>query len=194
MSPPSVTFTSREKACTAASVLRINTNSVTSAPIWRPKPAPPVPMADGPLQPFLVRATTTPLPPRPLKPNPALVAVMMSSPLASLSTACGIAFSGTAWKRSISWVRFLEACFGFCSGVMVAGMSDYRHKRHNVSSLLYHIVCPAKYRRVIFDAEVDTVLKDVCLDIAKRYEIAFLEIGTDKDHVHFLVQSVPSYS
>ena len=90
--------------------------------------------------------------------------------------------------------RFLEACFGFCSGVMVAGMSDYRHKRHNVSSLLYHIVCPAKYRRVIFDAEVDTVLRDICLDIAQRYEIAFLEIGTDKDHVHFLVQSVPSYS
>src|SRR5262245_51885255 len=40
---------------------------------------------------------------------------------------------------------------------MVAGMSDYQHKRHNVSSLLYHIVCPAKYRLVIFDAEVDTV-------------------------------------
>jgi putative transposase len=34
-------------------------------------------------------------------------------------------------------------------------------------------VCPAKYRRVIFDTEVDTVLKDVCLDIAKRYDIAF---------------------
>jgi len=40
-------------------------------------------------------------------------------------------------------------------------MSDYQHKRHNVSSLLYHIVCPAKYRRVIFDEEVDTMLKDV---------------------------------
>src|SRR2546422_3654836 len=77
---------------------------------------------------------------------------------------------------------------------MVAGMSDYRHKRHNVSSLLYHIVCPAKYRRGIFDTEVVTVLKDICLDIAKRYEIAFVEIGTDKNHVHFLVQSVPSYS
>ena len=95
---------------------------------------------------------------------------------------------------SISWVRFLEACFGFFPGVIVACMSDYRHKRHNVSSLLYHIVCPAKYRRVIFDTEVAIVLKDVCLDIAKRYEIVFLEIGTDKDHVHFLVQSVPSYS
>lgn len=30
--------------------------------------------------------------------------------------------------------------------------------------------------------------------MAKRYEISFLEIGTDKDHVHFLVQSVPTYS
>src|SRR2546428_528574 len=71
------------------------------------------------------------------------------------------------------WVRFLEACFGFFGDGIVAVMSDYRHKRHNVSALIYHIVCPAKYRRVIFDAEVDTVRKDVCLDIAKRYEIAF---------------------
>src|SRR2546428_6561527 len=71
------------------------------------------------------------------------------------------------------WVRFLEACFGFFGDGIVALMSDYRHKRHNVSALIYHIVCPAKYRRVIFDAEVDTVRKDVCLDIAKRYEIAF---------------------
>jgi REP element-mobilizing transposase RayT len=40
----------------------------------------------------------------------------------------------------------------------------------------------------------DGVLKDVCLEIAARYEITFLEIGTDGDHVHFLLQSVPSYS
>lgn len=53
---------------------------------------------------------------------------------------------------------------------------------------------PSKYRRVIFDAEVDVVLKDVCLEIEKCYQIKFLEIGTDEDHVHFLVQSVPTYS
>ncbi|MDR0637348.1 MAG: IS200/IS605 family transposase, partial [Spirochaetaceae bacterium] len=28
-------------------------------------------------------------------------------------------------------------------------MSEYLHKSHNVSVLLYHIVCPAKYRRVV---------------------------------------------
>lgn len=32
------------------------------------------------------------------------------------------------------------------------------------------------------------------LKIEKGYQKKFLEIGTDKDHVHFLVQSVPTYS
>ena len=73
-------------------------------------------------------------------------------------------------------------------------MGRYVHKSHNVSVLLYHLVCPAKYRRVVFDAQVDSVLKEVCLGIAARYEITFLEIGTDGDDVHFLLQSVPRYS
>ena len=41
---------------------------------------------------------------------------------------------------------------------------------------------------------VDEVVKNVCLEIAKRWEICFLEIGMDRDHAHFLVQSVPKYS
>jgi len=73
-------------------------------------------------------------------------------------------------------------------------MSEQVHRSHNVSVLLYHIVCPAKYRRAVFSAEVDGVLKDVCLEIALRYELAFIEIGTDRDHVHFLVQAIPAYS
>ena len=73
-------------------------------------------------------------------------------------------------------------------------MSRLIRKSHNVSILLYHFVCPAKYRRVVIDEKVDLVLKEVCLEIADRYQVEFLEIGTDKDHVHFLVQSVPSYS
>ena len=73
-------------------------------------------------------------------------------------------------------------------------MSEYVHKSHNFSVLLYHFVCPAKYRRVVFTEKVDQSLKDICLEISKRYEIEFIEIGTDKDHVHFLIQSIPSKS
>ena len=73
-------------------------------------------------------------------------------------------------------------------------MSRRIHKSHNVSTLLYHLVCPAKYRRAVFTKEVDDVLRDVCEEISIRYQIDFLEVGADKDHVHFLVQSVPTYS
>lgn len=73
-------------------------------------------------------------------------------------------------------------------------MSDNIHKSHNVSKLMYHFVFPAKYRRVVVDKEVDQVIKETCIEISKRYPIYFLEIGSDKDHVHFLIQSVPNYS
>ncbi len=73
-------------------------------------------------------------------------------------------------------------------------MSEYIHKRHNVSVLMYHLVCPAKYRKVVFSERVDGQLREICLGIAKRYEIAFIEIGVEEDHVHFLIQTVPGYS
>ena len=73
-------------------------------------------------------------------------------------------------------------------------MSEYVHKSNNVTVLLYHLVFPAKYRRAVFDEAVDEELKQVCLEIEKRYEVKFMEIGVDRDHVHFLVQSVPTYS
>ena len=60
--------------------------------------------------------------------------------------------------------------------------------------LLYHFVCPAKYRRVVFSEAVDVTLKGICLEISNRYELKFIEIGTDKDHVHFLIQSIPTKS
>ena len=72
--------------------------------------------------------------------------------------------------------------------------SRYIHKPHNVSVLMYHVVCAAKYRRAVMSEHVDEVVRDVCLEIEKRWEIGFLEIGMDRDHAHFLVQSVPMYS
>jgi len=41
---------------------------------------------------------------------------------------------------------------------------------------------------------VDKKLREICLGIESRYEICFVEIGTEQDHVHYLIQSVPAYS
>jgi REP element-mobilizing transposase RayT len=73
-------------------------------------------------------------------------------------------------------------------------MSEYEHKSHNVSVLLYHIVCPIKYRRAVISESVEITIRQICEEISKRYEIKFLEIGMEGNHVHFLVQSVPAYS
>jgi REP element-mobilizing transposase RayT len=59
---------------------------------------------------------------------------------------------------------------------------------------MYNVVCPAKYRRAVITEEVDKELREIRLGIEARYEIKFLEIGRERDHVHFLVQSVPTYS
>lgn len=60
--------------------------------------------------------------------------------------------------------------------------------------MLYHLVCPTKYRRAVITPNVDEKLKEICGEISLRYEIEFLEVGTDSDHVHFLLQGVPMYS
>ena len=73
-------------------------------------------------------------------------------------------------------------------------MSEHVIKSHNKTLLLYHLVFPAKYRRKIFSEAVEATLKEICIGISERYEIRFIEIGTDKDHVHFLVQGVPSHA
>jgi len=70
-------------------------------------------------------------------------------------------------------------------------VSEHIHKRHNKNLMVYHIVCPVKYRKKVITAEIAETLKNICLEISHRYEIHFVEIGTDEDHVHFLVQSVP---
>ena len=35
------------------------------------------------------------------------------------------------------------------------------------------------------------MIKETCVGIGLRYDMHFLEVGTDMDHVHFLIQSIP---
>ena len=73
-------------------------------------------------------------------------------------------------------------------------MTNHILKSHNKNLLLYHLVCPTKYRRKVFTEEVENTLKEICIGIEERYEVHFVEVGVDEDHVHFLLQSVPMQS
>ena len=73
-------------------------------------------------------------------------------------------------------------------------MSEHIIKSHNKTLLLYHIVLPVKYRRGLTGKDLGELIKTICMELSERYEIHFVEIGTDEDQVHYLVQSVPKLS
>lgn len=73
-------------------------------------------------------------------------------------------------------------------------MDKHIHKRHNKTLLLYHLVFPVNYRKKIIEDSMSSFIKGICLEIGEKYEMEFVEIGTDEDHVHFLIQSVPTMS
>jgi putative transposase len=73
-------------------------------------------------------------------------------------------------------------------------MSEHIFKRHNKTLLLYHMVFPVKYRRKAISIEVEKTIVELGTGISLRYEIYFVEIGADENHIHFLVQSVPKLS
>ena len=73
-------------------------------------------------------------------------------------------------------------------------MAEHIKRSHNKSLLLYHLVCPIRYRRKILTPDIEKALRDVCLQLQHYFEIHFLEIGTDEDHIHFVLQSVPALS
>ena len=59
---------------------------------------------------------------------------------------------------------------------------------------MYHLVFPLQYRKSVITEESGKTLVKICEQISERYEIEFIEIGHESDHVHFLVQSVPKMS
>ena len=73
-------------------------------------------------------------------------------------------------------------------------MEEHKTKKHNKTLLIYHVVCPIKYRKQVLSEVRASELKKICQEISERYEIEFLEIGADVDHVHFLIKSVPILS
>ena len=56
------------------------------------------------------------------------------------------------------------------------------------------MVFPVKYRRKAISGKVEQTIVDVGKGISERYEIYFVEIGADENHIHFLIQSVPKLS
>jgi len=63
---------------------------------------------------------------------------------------------------------------------------------HSVYTITYHHVCRVKYRRTIFDSE-DIIgrLKEINIDVSKKFDVEVLDQETDFHHLHMLVKTTP---
>ena len=60
-------------------------------------------------------------------------------------------------------------------------------------SIQYHIVWCVKYRRRVLLGEVEKDLKRSMIEIAGNYGVTIVEMETDQDHIHLLVECTPQH-
>jgi hypothetical protein len=126
-----------ENVRTAAASLRMKTKSVSSKPICPPKPAPPVPMADGALHvPSASLATTTPLPYRADPRNPALMTVRIARPYAHGYLYPGDDASQVPAPGEVEHTFALDNTAG---GMILSGPKDCRGSM-NEDKILLHLL------------------------------------------------------
>jgi putative transposase len=77
---------------------------------------------------------------------------------------------------------------------MVKITEDIWYWHHNVSECYYHIQLTIKYRRSVFDGEIEAEMVGIMAGFKDRYYIDVQMVGYDKNHVHILCRFLPKYS
>lgn len=74
-------------------------------------------------------------------------------------------------------------------------MDDYNRGGHSKYSMKVHLIFVTKYRKKIFksDKREDDV-KQSLYDTVKKYGYKIIQMETDKDHVHILLEYSPKVS
>ena len=65
---------------------------------------------------------------------------------------------------------------------------------HNISECFYHIQLTIKYRRKVLTSNVEETIKNTLQGLNERYDIDITKIGFDKDHVHIMLQHLPTHA
>jgi putative transposase len=70
---------------------------------------------------------------------------------------------------------------------------EIKSGRGYVYSIQYHIVWCVKYRHKILTADIETRLFEILQKIAEDNEFSIIELNTNKDHVHLLIDCSPQH-
>jgi len=71
------------------------------------------------------------------------------------------------------------------------GYQTTNRAKHN---LKVHLIFVCKYRKKLLYGELDNFLKAVIRDIEQKSDFEIIEMETDKDHIHLMIQYIPRIS
>lgn len=77
--------------------------------------------------------------------------------------------------------------------VWVIKMSNIYKGRGYIYSIQYHIVWCVKYRHKILYPQIETKLIQILTKIANDNNFTIIELNTDLDHVHILIECTPQH-
>ena len=71
---------------------------------------------------------------------------------------------------------------------------NVKYACHCSYRIRYHMVFVLKYRKILIDDALFDCIKQVLVDIGERYFLNFHAVGSDRNHLHVLVEAAPRYA
>ena len=72
-------------------------------------------------------------------------------------------------------------------------MANIYHGRGCVYSIQYHVVWCVKYRHKVLSGNVEIILKELLVTIAKEYKFNIIIMENEADHIHLLIECTPQH-
>lgn len=74
-------------------------------------------------------------------------------------------------------------------------MSNWNSKNRHKYLLQYHLIFVCKYRKKLFlNSKISDDIKQLSYDICKKHDITIKYMETDKDHIHYMIETNPTQS
>ena len=72
-------------------------------------------------------------------------------------------------------------------------MGDWKSVNHSKFLLQYHLILVCKYRkRLLSGNNISSYIKMLSLDICSRHKVDIRYMETDKDHIHYMIETEPT--
>lgn len=72
-------------------------------------------------------------------------------------------------------------------------MRDWKSVNHSKYLLQYHLILVCKYRKHLLSGKnISSDIKKLSVDICSRHDVVIRYMETDKDHIHYMIETEPT--